>query len=140
MGVRSGWLGRAKRQFYADLRADPYLRYLLVGALLLAGFGFWHRIPVFATWDEHDRVLDALVAYAEIVHDPSIEGVREGLSWSRAPFGATLWVYLLAVLPVVLVALFTGQGDAIAAMRGPAYAYGHYPSGRRRPDGYGRGV
>ncbi|MBX0287814.1 glycosyltransferase family 39 protein [Halomicroarcula sp. F28] len=127
MGPRSGWLGRAKRQLYADLRADPYLRYLLVGALLLAGFGFWHRIPIFATWDEHDRVLDALVAYAEIVHDPSIDGVRDGLSWSRAPFGATLWVYLLAVLPVVLVALLSGQGDAIAAMRNPAYAYGHYP-------------
>ena len=122
-----GWFGRAKRQLYADLRADPYLRYLLLGALILAGFGFWHRIPTFATWDEHDRVLDALVAYAEIVNDPSIHGVREGISWSRAPFGATLWVYLLATLPVVLVALVTGQGDAIAGIRDPAFVYAHYP-------------
>jgi len=127
MVARFGWLGRTKRQLSRDLRADPYLKYLLVGALVLAGFGFWHRIPNFATWDEHDRVLDALVAYAEIVNDPSLHGVREGVSWSRAPFGATLWVYALAVLPVVLVALATGQGDAIAAMRDPAYVYAHYP-------------
>ncbi|WP_324664214.1 ArnT family glycosyltransferase [Haloarcula sediminis] len=127
MGPRFRWLGRAKRQLYRDLRTDPYLKYLLLGALVLAGFGFWHRIPVFVTWDEHDRVLDALVAYAEIVHDPSLHGVREGLSWSRAPFGGTLWVYLLATLPVVVAAAATGQLDAIAAMRDPAYVYGHYP-------------
>lgn len=126
MVAHPGWFGRAKRQLYADLRADPSLRYLLLGALVFAGFGFWHRIPIFATWDEHDRILDALVAYAEIVHDPSIAGIREGVSWSRAPFGGTLWVYALAVLPVVLAALLTGQGDAIAAMRDPVYAYGHY--------------
>lgn len=126
MAPRFGWFDRAKRQLSADLRADPYLRYLLLGALVLAGFGFWHRIPVFATWDEHDRVLDALVAYAEIVHDPSIHGVREGVVWSRAPFGGTLWVYALAVLPVVVAAALTGQLDAIAAMRDPAYVYGHY--------------
>ncbi|WP_276249775.1 ArnT family glycosyltransferase [Haloarcula rara] len=127
MDARVGWFGRAKRQLYADLRDDPYLGYILLAALVLTGFGFWHRIPIFATWDEHDRVLDALVAYAKIVHDPSIEGIREGLSWGRAPFGGTLWVYLLAVLPVVLVALFTGQGDAITAMRDPAFIYAHYP-------------
>jgi len=126
MDARFRWLGRAKRQLYRDLGADPYLRYILLAALLLSGFGFWHRIPTFATWDEHDRVLDALVAYAEIVNDPSLEGVREGVSWSRAPFGGTLWVYALAVLPVVLVALVTGQGDAIASMRDPSYAYAHY--------------
>ncbi|MDS0282289.1 glycosyltransferase family 39 protein [Haloarcula onubensis] len=126
MVARPGWLGRAKRQLYADLRADPYLGYLLLGALVLAGFGFWHRIPIFATWDEHDRVLDALVAYAEVVHDPSLHGVREGVSWSRAPFGGTLWVYGLAVLPVIVAAALTGQLDAIAAMRDPAYAYGNY--------------
>ena len=125
MVARPGWLGRAKRQLYADLRADPYLRYLLLGALVLAGFGFWHRIPIFATWDEHDRVLDALVAYAEIVHDPSIHGVREGVAWSRAPFGGTLWVYALAVLPVIVAAAVTGQLDVIAAMRDPAYVSAH---------------
>ncbi|MDS0259761.1 glycosyltransferase family 39 protein [Haloarcula sp. S1CR25-12] len=126
MVPRPGWFGRAKRQLCADLRADPYLGYILVGALVLAGFGFWHRIPSFATWDEHDRVLDALVAYSEIVADPSLDGVREGVAWSRAPFGATLWVYALAVLPVVLAAALTGQLDAIAAMQDPSSAYAHY--------------
>ena len=127
MVARPGWLGRAKRQLHRDFRADPYLKYLLLGALVLAGFGFWHRIPMFATWDEHDRVLDALVTYAEIVHDPSFQGVREGVTWSRAPFGATLWVYALAVLPVIVAAALTGQLDAIAAMRDPAFVYAHYP-------------
>jgi hypothetical protein len=110
----------------ADLRADPYLGYILLGTLVLAGFGFWHRIPTFATWDEHDRVLDAFAVYAEVAANPSLQGVRDGVAWSRAPFGATLWVYAVAVLPVVLAAAVTGQLDAIAAMQNPSYEYAHY--------------
>jgi len=110
----------------SDLRSDPYLRYILLGALVLAGFGFWHRIPTFATWDEHSRVLDALVAYAEIADNPSPQGVYDGVTWGRAPFGGTLWLYGLVVLPVVLAALLTGQLDAIIAMQEPSRAYAHY--------------
>ncbi|MBX0304756.1 ArnT family glycosyltransferase [Haloarcula salinisoli] len=126
MDARAGWLGRAKRQLYADLRDDPYLRYILLAALVLAGFWFWHRVPSFATWDEYDRVLDALVTYGSVIADPSFEGLRRGVTWSREPFGATLWVYLLAVLPVVLVAAVTGQLDAITAIGTPSRAYGYY--------------
>ena len=123
---RSGWLGRAKRVVAGDLREDPYLRYILLLALVLAGFWFWHRIPVFATWDEHDRILDALVTYGSVVADPSFEGVREGVSWSRAAFGPTFYLYTLAVLPVVAAAALTGQLDVIAAMQDPSRAYAHY--------------
>jgi len=127
MVSRPDWYERAKRAVLRDLRADPYLGYILLGTLVLAGFWFWHRIPNFATWDEHDRILDALVTYGSVAADPSFEGLREGVTWSRAPFGATFWVYALAVLPVVVAAALTGQLDAVAAMRSPAGTYGHYP-------------
>jgi len=126
MVARSGWLGRAKRQLYRDLRADPYLGYILLAAVVLTAFWFWHRIPSFATWDEYDRSMDALVTYGSVISDPSFEGLRRGLTWSRSPFGATLWVYLLAVLPVVLAAAFTGQLDAITGIGTPSRAYGYY--------------
>jgi 4-amino-4-deoxy-L-arabinose transferase-like glycosyltransferase len=127
MEDRPGRFGRAKRQFLSDLRADPYLGWLLAATLVLAGFWFWHRIPNFATWDEHDRVLDPLVAYASVISDPSIEGLREGITWGRVPFGATFYVYALAVLPVVAAAAMGGNIDAIAAIRFPESTYAHYP-------------
>ena len=126
MALAPAWLRRTARQVRTDLRDDPYLPYILVAALALAGFWFWHRIPNFATWDEHSRVLDPLVAYATVVSDPTVEGLRRGVLWGRAPFGATFYVYALAVLPVVAAAAITGQLDAIAAMADPSSAYAHY--------------
>jgi hypothetical protein len=116
----------AIRRFREDVSADPYLRYILLATLLLAGFWFWHRIPNFATWDEHVRVLDPLVAYATVLSDPSVEGVRRGVAWGRAPFGATFYLYALATLPVVVYAALTGQLAVVAAMRNPGWQYAHY--------------
>jgi len=126
-------LQRASRQFRSDVRSDPYLACILLGTLVLAGFWFWHRIPNFATWDEHDRVLSPLVTYAKVHADPSVEALREGVAWSRAPFGATFYVYALAVLPVVTAAVLSGSPDALAALRDPTGAYAYYEAWRATP-------
>lgn len=107
---------RAKSQFWADIREDPYLVYILLLGLALAGFGFWQRIPNFATWDARDRLLHPLAVYSHFISDPSFESLREGLAFSREPFGATFYVYGLAILPVVLAAALMGSLDAIAAI------------------------
>lgn len=127
------WLGRARRQVVADLRDDPYLQYILGVALVLAGFWFWHGVPNFTTWDEHSRVLDPLVAYGAVIADPSLEAVQHGVAWGREPFGGTFYLYAIAVLPVVLVALLTGNADAIAGIRFPVYDYAHYPVWHETP-------
>jgi hypothetical protein len=126
MGLRPGWVSRAKGQILSDIREDPYLGYVLVGTLVLAGFWFWHRIPIFTTWDEHDRVLDPLVAYSSVINNPSLDGLREGITWGREPWGGTFYLYTLAVLPVVIGAAVTGSIDAIAGIGFPEYTYAHY--------------
>lgn len=118
--------GRAKRQVLDDLREDPYLRYVLLLAVVLCAFGFWHRIPNFATRDEKSRLLDAMVAYGHVVDDPSLESLREGVTWGRVPFGATLYLFGLAILPVVLVAAARGQLGVFASMGHPDPAFGFY--------------
>ena len=128
-----GLTRRAIRRVRADIRTDPYLAYILLLALLLAVFGVWHRIPNFATWDEHSRVLDPLVMYARVVADPSIESLRSGIAWGRAPFGATFYVYAMAVAPVVLVAVLTGNADALAALEHPTREYAHYATWAATP-------
>jgi hypothetical protein len=114
-----------KRQVVEDVRADPSLVYILSFALLLAGVGFWHRVPNFATWDARDRLLDPLAVYGHFVSEPSIESLRAGVAWSREPFGATCYVYGIALVPVLLAAALLGELDAIAAIPfygdGPTY-------------------
>lgn len=124
----------AKARVLSDLRNDRYLRYVLLAALVLAGFYFWHRIPNFATWDEHNRLLDPLVAYSSVLSNPSPAGLHEGVSWGRAPFGATFYVYAIAVLPVVLAAVLTGNGEAITRIGFPADTYAHYPVWASTPE------
>ena len=127
MRTRPDWVTRATGRFLSDIREDRYLRYLLVAALVLAGFWFWHRIPIFATWDEHDRVLDPLVAYSSILNNPGWEGLQEGIAWGREPWGGTFYVYAIAVLPVVVGAAVTGHIDAITGIGFPDHTYAHYP-------------
>lgn len=120
-------LTRARRRVRADLAADPYLGYVLLGALVLAGFGSWQRIPNFATWDARDRLLDPLVAYAHVLGDPGLDTVRTGVAWGREPFGATFYLYGLAVLPVVAVATAVpGSLDALAGLPGSGQSFGFY--------------
>jgi steroid delta-isomerase-like uncharacterized protein len=126
-------VARARAQVREDLRADPYLPVILLGATLLCAFWFWHRIPNFATRDERSRLLDAMVPYARVIADPSFESLREGVAWSRVPFGATLYLFALAVLPVVAFALLTGQADAFAALAYPDWEFGFYPAWAATP-------
>jgi len=125
---------RAAAQVRDDLRADPYLPYILLAATLLAGFWFWHRIPNFATRDEKSRLLDAMVPYGRVLDDPSFESLRAGVEWSRVPFGATLYLYALALIPVVVVALLTGRGEIFTSMGFPSASFGFYPVWAATPE------
>ncbi|QSG07193.1 ArnT family glycosyltransferase [Halapricum desulfuricans] len=115
LGLRSA-AGRAKRRLVADLRSDPYLVAILAVTILLAGLYVWHEIPNFATWDERDRILDPLVAYGRVIDEPSLGALREGVIWGREPFGATFYLYGLALLPVVIAAALLGDLDALASL------------------------
>ena len=132
-GVRAA-LERARSTVRTDLRGDPYLAYILLLSVLLCGFWLWHRTPNVATWDERDRLLDALVAYGSVVSDPSVEGLREGVAWGRTPFGGTFYLYVLALAPVVLAAALAGQLDAVAAMADPDPEFGFIGVWRSTPE------
>ena len=101
-------LQAVKRQVVDDLSADPYLAYILGFACMLGVIGIWHRVPNFATRDERWRVIDPMEVIGHVVADPSIESVKKGLlSWRN--YGGTFYLYAIAILPVVAVAVLTGQ-------------------------------
>ena len=110
----------------ADLRADPYLPYILVLAVVLTGFWFWHRLPNFATRDEQARLFDPMVALGTYLADPSVESFREGVAWGRVPFGATFYLNAVALAPVVLAAVVLGQLDAFLAFDTPPRHLGYF--------------
>lgn len=110
-----GLLGRVTQQFVDDLRADPYLLYILVGAAVLSGFWFWHRIPNFATRDERWRINNVLVAVGFFVEEPTLDSFFRGIAWGRA-YGASFYLYGIALLPVVGVSLITGAADTFTAI------------------------
>ncbi|ACV12403.1 dolichyl-phosphate-mannose-proteinmannosyltransf erase [Halorhabdus utahensis DSM 12940] len=120
-------LGRAKARVLDDLRTDPYLPALLVLAAVLSGFWFWHRLPNLATRDEWSRALDPLVAFRSVVADPSYEGLKQGVAWGRVPFGATFYLFGLALVPMIAVAVLTGNLDAITGTPHISWAFGHFP-------------
>ena len=117
---------RVRAQVREDFRADPYLPYIMVAAALLTSFWFFHRAPNFATRDEKDRLIDAVVPYGRVLADPSIESLQNGVQWSRVPFGATLYLFALALLPVVVVAVVTGRADIFTSVGYPNPAFGYY--------------
>ena len=119
-------VARARRVVARDLRTDPLLPAILLLAALLGSFWFWHRLPNFATRDEQARLFDPMVAFGSVLADPNLESVREGVAWGRVPFGATFYVFGLALLPAILAALLLGELDAFLAFQfppGPAYGY-----------------
>ena len=126
--------GRAVGQVADDLRTDPYLKYLLLLTIVLGGFWLWHRVPNFATRDEHSRLMDVLVAVGSVLADPSIEGLREGVLWSRVPFGATFYLFGLAILPVLLALVVLGQLDILLVFAEPEYEFGFYRSWHATPE------
>lgn len=133
MGALRTLFARGLGTVVADLREDRRLRCLLVAAALLCGFWFWHRAPNFATRDEHSRLLDALVAYGSVAADPSLESLQQGVTWGRVPFGATFYLFGLAVLPVVLLVVLLGQADILTAFAAPDPEFGFYPSWQATP-------
>lgn len=133
MGALRALLARGVGTVAADLRGDRRLRYLLVGAALLCGFWFWHRVPNFATRDEHSRLLDVLVAYGSVAADPSIESLQRGVAWGRVPFGATFYLFGLAVLPVVLLVVLLGQPEVLTVFAEPDPEFGYFPSWQATP-------
>jgi hypothetical protein len=133
MGALRTLLARGVGTVAADLREDRRLRYLLVGAALLCGFWFWHRVPNFATRDEHSRLLDVLVAYGSVAADPSVESLQRGVAWGRVPFGATFYLFGLAVLPVVLLVVLLGQVEVLTTFATPDPEFGYFPSWQATP-------
>jgi hypothetical protein len=126
MGTVRKLVARARRRVVADVLADRYLRYLLVLAALLCGFWFWHRVPNFATKDEVSRLLDVLVAVGSVLSDPSWQGLQDGVTWGRTPFGATFYLFLLAVLPVLAVLVLRGELAVLEAFVAPSREFGYY--------------
>ena len=110
-------LRTAREQVRADLRADPYLKYLLLFATFLSAFWFWHRIPNFATRDEMERILDALVPYARVLEAPSFDSIRSGVVWGRVPFGATTLASLLPASGVSTVSTDATLVSAVETIR-----------------------
>lgn len=108
-------LGQMKRRFVADLRADPYLVYILVLATVLAGFWFWHRIPNFATRDEYARLADPMGAVGTFVSDPGFDSLQRGMARGRL-YGATFYLYGGVLVPVffaVFLADITGSYSVV---------------------------
>ena len=127
-------LARARERLRADLDADPYLKYVLLLAFVLCAFWFWHLAPNFATRDEMDRILDPMVALGVFLSDPSVASLQAGIEWGRVPFGATFYLFGLALVPVVLVAAVTGQLDLFEAFRYPNGAFGTYEAWHATPE------
>lgn len=116
----------AKTRIRDDLRRDPYLLYLLGLAALLSGFWIWHRLPNTATRDEWSRLVDPVVAFRSVVADPGFESLRDGIVWGRAPFGATFYLFGLALVPMLAFAVLTGQLEAITGPPFTDYGFGYY--------------
>jgi hypothetical protein len=133
VGFRS-LASHAKHRVLADLRSDPYLVAILLGAFAFSGLFFWQEIPNFATWDGRDRVLDPMVAYGRVIDDPSLGALREGVTWGREPFGSTFYLYGLAVLPVVISAAVVGDLDAFAELGLPTQEFGFWEVWHATPE------
>ena len=118
-------VARARSQVREDVRADPYLLYILVGATLLAGVWFWHRIPNTATRDEWKRLRDVVIPYGLVLDDPSFDSLQRGVEHGRA-LGATKYLFGLALLPVVAYAVLSGQAEIFTSIGYPNRQLGYY--------------
>lgn len=122
---------RAKRQVGDDLRADPYLPYILLAALLLSSFWVWHRLPNFATRDERWRVVDPVELLATYLDDPRLGSITEGVAYWRS-YGAAMHLAAVALVPVFVVVLATDSLPVFAEM-GRHIGVGFWPHWLRTP-------
>ncbi|WP_459194811.1 ArnT family glycosyltransferase [Halosimplex sp. J119] len=124
-------LQRAKRQVAADLRADPYLPYILAAALLLSSFWIWHRLPNFATRDERWRVVDPIEVLATYLDDPGLGSVSDGVAVWRT-YGSAMYLSAIALVPVFVVVLAADALPEFADM-GRHIGVGFWPHWLRTP-------
>mgnify|MGYP003857552295 CR=1 FL=1 len=108
MGVVGEAIEGAKEQVETDLRADPYLRWILLLALALAGFWIWHGLPNFATRDERWRIVDPIEAVGFVVDDPGLGSLREGVAFWRS-YGAAFYLFGITAVPVVTALFLRGE-------------------------------
>ncbi|MFH5800798.1 ArnT family glycosyltransferase [Haladaptatus sp. CMAA 1911] len=113
--VISDSVSQVKRQVKADLKADPFLSYILLYSFILAGFWIWHRVPNFATRDERWRIIDSMEAVGFFAADPSIKSLKKGVLYGKS-FGATFYLYGFVFLPIFIYAFITGQLDVFSAI------------------------
>jgi 4-amino-4-deoxy-L-arabinose transferase-like glycosyltransferase len=111
-------VGHAKRRVVRDFETDPYLRYILVLAVILTAFWFWDLIPNFATQDEEDRLFDAMTVVGAMVSEPGIKALQNAVTQGRI-YGAPLYLNLIALIPAILYAAFTGQLDVFVPFYRP---------------------
>lgn len=104
-------LAEAKETVEEDLATDPYLRWILLLALVTTGFYFWYRVPNFAAPDEYSRILRPMKAAGNAMGGGGIDGFREALLDGRA-LGSFFYLTstVLAVV-FVLVVLSGSLGD-----------------------------
>lgn len=110
--------GRLKRRIISDLQTDPYLRYILIITIVLMVFWFWDLIPNFATQDEEDRLFDAMTVVGSMVADPGLNSLQTSVTLGRM-YGAVLYLNLIALIPAILYAAFTGQLDVFVPFYRP---------------------
>jgi hypothetical protein len=103
----------AGRQVRRDLRTDPHLAHVLVLATVLSGFWLWHGVPNFATRDERWRLVDPVEAVGFLLEDPSLGGLRDGVTVWRS-YGAAFYLFGIAVAPVVIGVLLAGDPGVLA--------------------------
>lgn len=103
---------RSRERLLDDLRADPYLPFILALAAFLSGFWIWHRLPNFATRDERWRVLDPIQPVGFFLEDPRPASIREGVTYWRS-YGGTFYIYGLVLLPVLVVLIALGDAGSI---------------------------
>jgi len=116
----SSWrqlLREAKLALIKDLQADPYLRYILLLALLTTGFWFWHGVPNFVTPDEYGRLLRPMKAAGYFLAEPGFAGFARGATDGVAQ-GASFWLFSLTQLPVFVLVLLTGKFGAFVSLAG----------------------
>jgi len=105
------------QQLREDVRADPVLRYVLVLAALLGLVGIWFRLPNFGGPDEYSRLLQPMEVAGRVAADPSFGALRRGILDGRA-LGATFYLYGLALAPLFLLVVLTGQFGTFTALGG----------------------
>ncbi len=100
-----------------DLRSDPYLRYILLLSVLLAGFWFWWRIPNFATPDEFRRVGQPMEVARYLFTDPGL-GAFQRAAENGVGRDATTYLHGLALVPLFVLIVLLGELQTFVQISG----------------------